>query len=138
MAIRVAIHRTCDRCAHPFDESTVKYGDPLPKFSHKTLRCVLEKDPAGSDPDEVLFRFEDLCPDCDRVVEGYLKKIRLDEEDAPKRRKNKTDKTEEKPVEEAKAPEVAPPAVETPPAEVTKFEKPSEEVKASKENPHPF
>jgi hypothetical protein len=135
MAIRVAVHRTCDRCAHPFDESSVEYGKPLPQFEKRTLQANLIRGEANA---EVLFRFEDLCPDCDRVVEGYIKKIRMDaEEDVPKRRKNKNERVEEKPSEELKSPEAeSKPTVEAPPAEV--IEKPAEETKASAKNPLPF
>ena len=102
MTIRVAVHRTCDRCAHPFDESSVKYGDALPVFEKKRLRCAVYTD-ANEQP---LFDFNDLCPDCDRVVEGYIKKIRLDsEEGSPKKnKKSKAEKSEPKPEEKAEAP----------------------------------
>jgi hypothetical protein len=92
MAIKVAVHRICDRCAHPFDEATVKYGAELPKFHSKHIAAVLREVDASDPKETVLFLFEDLCPDCDRVVEGYIKKIRLDEEEVPKKKSKKGDK----------------------------------------------
>ncbi len=142
MAIRVAVHRTCDRCAHPFDESSIKYGEPLPQFPKKvlTLTLVTGTPPEPGSSGETLFRFEDLCPDCDRVVEGYIKKIRMDSEEETPKRKNKKDKSEpkseEKPVEETKAPEVGDAKIVELPGVVAG--PPVEEAQAPTENPHPF
>jgi hypothetical protein len=87
MAIRVAVHRVCDRCQHPFDESLVKYGTELPKFPKKSIAAVLHEE--DKNLDTVLFQYEDLCQDCERVVDGYIKRIRMDEgaDDAPTKKK---------------------------------------------------
>jgi hypothetical protein len=145
MAIRVAVHRVCDRCLHPFDESTVKYGDALPVFSKRVIVCMVgtsaPSDISGLNAEtEMQFRFEDLCPDCDRIVEGYIRKIRMDSEEETPKRKSKKDKSEskseEKPAEEAKAPEVEDAKIMELPGVVAG--PPAEEAKASTENPHPF
>lgn len=100
MAIKVAVHRVCDRCQQPFDESSLKYGDELPKFQTKSLAAALHDGPKGTGTSKVLFSFEDLCPDCDRVVDGYIRKIRMEEvTDEPSAAKpgKKTKKNEKTP-----------------------------------------
>jgi hypothetical protein len=87
LTIKVAVHRICDRCAHPFSESNCNYGDPLPSFDEWSIAAVSHAGAKDSGKDTVLFHFEDLCPDCDRVVEGYIKKIRLDAEEPPRKKK---------------------------------------------------
>jgi len=90
MAIKVAVHRVCDRCLHPFDESLVKYGAELPKFPEKIIQATsVEGDKEKGTSTTILFHYEDLCSDCERVVDGYIKRIRLDdsvEEPQPKKR----------------------------------------------------
>jgi hypothetical protein len=98
MTVKVAVHRVCDRCQHPFDESLVPYGNDLPKFPKRRIAAVLYDKDTGNDT--VLFGYDDLCPDCERVVDGYIKRIRLDEptEETPPKKKSGR-KSSEKPPE---------------------------------------
>lgn len=109
MAIKVAVQRICDRCQHPFDESSLKYGDELPKFQTKSLAAVLHDGPKGSGTDKILFAFEDLCLDCDRIVDGYIRRIRMEEVEEPAKLTKKPKKSEKTP-EPAPAPVAAAPS----------------------------
>lgn len=96
MTIKVAVHRVCDRCQHPFDESSLKYGEDLPKFKARSIAAAVHEGPKGGGTDKVLFVFDDLCPDCDRIVEGYIKRIRMEDADEVKPKKpKKNEKTPE-------------------------------------------
>jgi hypothetical protein len=88
MAIKVAVHRVCDRCQHPFDTSSLKYGEELPKFKSTRVACTFTG-PKGENADKILFCYEDLCGDCDRIVDGYIKRIRMEEPDEAKPKKSK-------------------------------------------------
>jgi len=141
MAIKVAVHRVCDRCQHPFDESLVRYGDALPKFAKKRIAAVLYDKDNGTDT--VLFGYDDLCPDCERVVDGLIQRIRLEEEEPakPKRTRKTSEKTPEVAAPEAPAREARFEPVEVPGLPPTAVEaKPEElpaETKPAEEN-HPF
>lgn len=80
MAIRIALHCVCDRCQKPFEEQNIEYGQELPKYERKEMKLTLG--------DHVVLSFHDLCPDCRNVVDGFIKRIRLD----PEPRKPKKDK----------------------------------------------
>lgn len=88
MTIKVAVHRVCDRCQHPFDTSSLKYGEDLPKFETKQIACTYHG-PEGKGEDKILFLYSDLCADCDRIVDGYIKRIRMEEADEVKPKKPK-------------------------------------------------
>jgi hypothetical protein len=62
----------CDRCGKPYGEEHLKYGQDIPKFERKTLKLT--------HGDHVVLTFEDLCEDCDRVVQGLIKKMKLEAE----------------------------------------------------------
>ena len=95
MAVKVSIHRICDRCLHPFDEKNLKYGEELPKIERGQLRME-QITPSGSN---ILFSFDDLCGDCDRVVDGLIKKIKLEKDESPKAAQENSEKKAEKPAE---------------------------------------
>ena len=89
MAIKVAVHRVCDRCQSPFDATSLKYGEELPRFEPKSIAACVHEGPKGGGTDIVLFCYDDLCPDCDRVVDGYIRRIRMEEADEVKPKKSK-------------------------------------------------
>lgn len=122
MTIKVAVHRVCDRCQHPFDTSSLKYGEDLPKFETKQIACTYHG-PEGKGEDKILFLYNDLCTDCDRIVDGYIKRIRMEEADEVKPKKPKKGEkpveAEAKPTKEARfepSAEVAQEPVEAAPA----------------------
>lgn len=113
MTIRLAIHKLCDRCLRPFEDSSVKLeemGGSLPKISRKTLRAFsITEGPDGSAVDTELFAFQDICPRCEEVVMGYIQRIKLesqDEEERPRRRARAEKAEAEKSVEQAAVVEV--------------------------------
>lgn len=93
MAIKVAVHRVCDRCQQDFEGQTLKYSDGLPKFITKSTACAVTE----LEKVTVLFLFEDLCPECDRVVDGLIRRIRMEDgaDSKPAKKAKKTEKTPE-------------------------------------------
>lgn len=112
MTIKVAVHRVCDRCQQPFDATSLKYGEDLPKFELKSIAACVHEGPKGGGTDKILFSYEDLCSDCERVVDGYIRRIRMEEPDEVKPRKSKKGE---------KPPEVAVEG-DKPPAKEARFE----------------
>ncbi len=102
MTVHIRIDPICDRCGKPFGGKVVKYEEGLPKLEKTILVCTL-----GATP---LFAFEDICPTCKGVVEGLIRRIRLDPEPKVKDKNEKADgkdkpeevKGEEPPFEEQK------------------------------------
>jgi len=94
MTIKVAVHRVCDRCQQPFDATSLNYGEELPKFPKKRIAAVLYDKDTGTDT--VLFGYDDLCQECDRIVDGYIKRIRMEaaDEAKPKQKTKKELKVE--------------------------------------------
>lgn len=80
MAIRLAVHRVCDRCIKPFDEQHIEYGDETPKYDRKQMKVTIE--------DHVVLKFDDLCPDCEGVVEGLVQRLRME----PDKRRSRKEK----------------------------------------------
>lgn len=130
MTVRTNALQVCDRCQKPFNEKNLKAGDAVPTFKQKglvvteTVGSNLEAEPKYN----VLFAFDDMCPDCQTAVTNLLAKVRLD---APagkktgtgtppggpviaKKRQRKTKETESTP---AKTEEYAEKPAETPKAE---------------------
>jgi len=85
MTIRITTHQVCDRCGKPYDEKHLKYGEDVPKFERKALKLT--------HGDHVVLSFEDLCENCDPVVQGLIKKLKLESEP----RKPRTEATETAP-----------------------------------------
>lgn len=79
MAIRVTTHQVCDRCLKPYAEEHIKYGQAIPEYQRKPLRLT--------HGDHVVLTYEDLCEDCDRVVQGLIKKMKLERDPDPKKAK---------------------------------------------------
>lgn len=80
MAIRITSYQVCDRCQKPYAEEHLEYLERIPEYKRKALRLT--------DADKEIFSFQDLCDDCDRVVDGLIKKIKLESE--PKKTKAET------------------------------------------------
>jgi len=104
---------------HVFDESFPKYGDPLPTFSRIRFAATRTEDDADAKGNPVLlFNFEDLCPDCVHVVDALIKRIRLEEDEKPKKKAKKAEAVEapvETPVEVApETPAPVPAPIPTP------------------------
>lgn len=72
MTIRITTHQVCDRCGKPYDEKHLKYGEDVPKFERKPLKLT--------HGDHVVLCYEDLCENCDGVVQGLIKKMKLESE----------------------------------------------------------
>lgn len=72
MAIRIAMHQVCDRCGRPYAEEHLSYGQEVPKVERSALQLSLG--------DNVVLRFEDLCGDCDRVVQSLIKRLKMESE----------------------------------------------------------
>lgn len=108
MTIRTMAMQTCDRCLKPFNEKHLKSGDAVPIFKQRGL-VVTETTGLSKDPEpkfNVLFSFDDLCPDCQNAVLNLLDKIRLEAKPDNRRQvpaKKRSAKKQDKP---AKAPEV--------------------------------
>jgi hypothetical protein len=125
MAVKIVVHRICDRCAHSFDESTPKYGEALPVFPKRRVECLSidDHDQDGKTHATTLFRFDDLCPECIRIVEGLIRRIKLEEDPPVSSKKNKKGSDSKAqsvaaPAEEVKDEVVVPPpAVESKVAE---------------------
>lgn len=80
MTVRTNALQICDRCQKPFTEKNLKAGDAVPVFKQKGL-VVTETLGSNQDPEpkfNVLFSFDDICPDCQTAVTNLLAKIRLD------------------------------------------------------------
>lgn len=80
MTVRTNAVQTCDRCMKPFNEKHLKAGQEVPTFRQKGLIVTTT---SGTNKDEepklnVLFTFDDICPDCQSAVENLLDKVRLD------------------------------------------------------------
>jgi len=127
MTIRTNSVQQCDRCLKPFKEAHLKAGDAVPAFKQKGL-VVTET--TGTNKEEepkytVLFSFDDLCPACEKAVDGLLKKLRLDGATAKKSRKRRSKKkTEETPPKPPEYTEDPPAEAEAEPAEEPPAEKP--------------
>lgn len=72
MTIRITTHRVCDRCAKPYEEAHLKYGETVPTYDRKALKLT--------HGDHVVLCYEDLCENCDGVVQGLIKKMKLESE----------------------------------------------------------
>lgn len=77
MAVRVNIHTICDRCEKPFDMKQQGLADSLPTHTPNVYTCTIAG-PEVTDGNAVLFRFEDLCPDCRTTVENLIGRIKLE------------------------------------------------------------
>jgi hypothetical protein len=69
--IRGQIHEICDRCAKAYGLKQFDVSDGLPDVEKRSPIEVRVGD-------EVVARFEDLCEDCDRVVDKLLSKLVLE------------------------------------------------------------
>jgi hypothetical protein len=84
----------------PFDEQHIDYGSDTPQYDRKQMKLV-----SG---DHVVLKFDDLCPDCEGVVEGLVQRLRME----PDKRRVRKDKDKDKDAIEAK--EVAEPSPAAP------------------------
>jgi len=87
MTVRTVSMQTCDRCLKPFNEKHLKAGDAVPLFKQKGL-VVTETTGTSKDPEpkfNLLFSFDDICPDCQAAIENLLAKVRLEGKQAKKR-----------------------------------------------------
>ena len=71
--IRAQIHRICDRCNKAYSLLQFDVSDGLPAVERRPPVEIRQGE-------EVLARFEDLCEDCDRVVDKLLSRIVLEKE----------------------------------------------------------
>jgi len=114
MAVHTQSVQVCDRCLRPFQEKHLKAGDEVPTLKQSGLIITkttgTTRAPDGHTEKQVV-KFDDLCPDCEKAVEGLIARLRLDGGD--KRGK----KVETKGNGKKKAPKVEEaPKVEPPPA----------------------
>jgi hypothetical protein len=72
MTIRITTHQVCDRCGKPYDEKHLKYGEDVPTFERKPLKLT--------HGDHVVLCYEDLCENCDGVVQGLINKMKHESE----------------------------------------------------------
>lgn len=68
--IRLQYRRDCDRCAHPFEDVIVADASELPTREGDRLR-LLQGD------DVVVFDWKDICPSCQKAVNGLIDRLRL-------------------------------------------------------------
>lgn len=85
MSAHIVFHKTCDRCARPYDHQTLKYESGLPARDLKAL--VL------TEGGKQVFSYEDLCPRCEGVVTKLINRLKLEEAEAeaeaePKKEEN--------------------------------------------------
>jgi len=70
MSITVHYVRACDRCSTSLDTSTTSDVKQLPVLpERKTFKLTLG--------DSVLIEWQDICPKCQKVVDGLIDRIRL-------------------------------------------------------------
>ncbi len=95
MAIRITSHQICDRCLKPFSQKYLEYGQDQPKYARKAIKLL--------DGDRIVLNYQDLCESCDSVVEGLIRKLKLESE--PKKSKSDSEITQESsPQETIKSP----------------------------------
>ena len=120
MAIRIAMNVICDRCLKPYEQKNLEYGESVPEVKRQKLIVLREGDPdpkTGEVPQEVLLSYQDLCPQCEGVVEKAISRIKMDAPTTTKKKKRSGVKTtvkkddvkeEEAEPTEGKAPEPEP------------------------------
>lgn len=133
MAIRIAMNVICDRCLKPYEQKNLEYGEAVPEVERKKLIILREGEPdpkTGEVPQEIVLSYQDLCPQCEGVVDKAVSRIKMDAPATPPAKKKrggvKTSVKEEDPppeVIEEKAPE-EPDPVEAEPEEAEAEEEP--------------
>lgn len=141
MAIRIAMNVICDRCLKPYEQKTLEYGEAVPEVARKKLIVMHEgyPDSKGEIKQDVIVTYEDLCPQCEGVVEKAISKIKMDAAPTPatpKKRKKRNGVTtsvkeeppKEEPPKETKPEEKAEEPSEVPPVEASDEEQEDEHL----------
>lgn len=96
MAIRVSLYQVCDRCQKPFAEQHPPFGEPIPEPTRQPLKLLRG--------DHVVLAYEDMCEDCDRVVQSLIRRLKMEPE--PRKPRNADTPPDTEP-QETEKPETA-------------------------------
>ena len=74
MSVVVLVERTCDRCLRLFSAKKTKELDK--DLAEDSSYACVRRTRSGT-TEEVMFLFDDVCSDCEKVIRDYFLKIRM-------------------------------------------------------------